>query len=178
MGYSETWKILEEIIIEFRKKGLTIPETVMSDLKSAKTMIKIIDAAHEGRGEIGPKVEQYLASVEAYLITEAEKAFSPERLDEWLRRLQVSSCDVCAGQPKSTAAEESRFVPGLPRDKKWVRVTPITSLPTEKLKQLADESNLSVKPEKDTHLIVYGKAEDIKQFIKKMTEQASKESTQ
>ena len=84
---------------------------------------------------------------------------------------------MCVGQPKTTA-EESRFVPGLPRDQKWVRVTPINSLPTEKLKQLADETNLTVKPEKDTHLIVYGKAEDIKEFIKKMTEQASKESSQ
>jgi hypothetical protein len=118
-----------------------------------------------------------LASVEAYLITEAQKCFPSERIDEWLRRLQGSFCDVCAGQPKTTA-EESRFVSGLPRDQKWVRVTPINSLPTEKLKQLADESNLTVKPEKDTHLIVYGKAEDIKQFIKKMTEQASKESSQ
>ena len=174
MGYSETWKILEGIIVEFRKKGLTMPETVMSDLKSAKTMIKLMDA-DDGRGEIGPRVEQYLASAEAYLITEAEKAFPPERISEWLRRLQGSFCDVCAGQPK-TEAKAERFVSGLPRDQKWVRVTPINSLPTEKLKQLADESNLSVKPEKDTHLIVYGKAEDIKQFIKKMTEQASKET--
>jgi hypothetical protein len=117
-----------------------------------------------------------LASVEAYLITEAQKCFPSERIDEWLRRLQGSFCDVCAGQPK-TEAKAERFVAGLPRDQKWVRVTPINSLPTEKLKQLADETNLTVKPEKDTHLIVYGKAEDIKQFIKKMTEQASKEQT-
>jgi len=150
----------------------------MSDLKSAKTMIRLIDAAEEGRGEIGPRIEQYMASVEAYLITEAQKCFPSERIDEWLRRLQVSSCDVCAGQPKTTETEESRFVPGLPRDQKWVRVTPINSLPAEKLKQLADETNLQVKPEKDSHMIVFGKAEDIKQFIKKMTQQASKEQTQ
>jgi hypothetical protein len=31
-----------------------------------------------------------------------------------------------------------------------------------------------VKPEKDSHVIVYGKAEYIKDFIKKMTKQASK----
>ena len=174
MGYSETWKILEEIIIEFRKKGLTMPETVMSDLKSAKTMIKLIDAAHEGRGEIGPRVEQYLASVEAYLITEAQKCFPSERIDEWLRRLQGSFCDVCAGQPK-TEAKEERVVSGLPRDQKWVRVTPITSLPAEKLKQLAEESSLSLKTEKDGHLIAYGKTEDIRKFVRKMTAQAAKE---
>ena len=178
MGHSETWKILEEIIIEFRKKGHNTPENVMSDLKSAKTMIRLVDAAEEGRGEIGPKIEQYMASVEAYLITEAQKYFPPKCIDEWLSRLQDSLCDVCAGQPKTEDKEETRFIAGLPRDQKWLRVTPISSLPAEKLKQLANETNLNVKSEKGTHLIVYGKAEDIKQFIKKMTEQASKETTQ
>ena len=178
MGHSETWKILEEIIIELRKKGHNTPENVMSDLKSAKTMIRLVDAAEEGRGEIGPKIEQYMASVEAYLITEAQKYFPPKCIDEWLSRLQDSLCDVCAGQIKTEDKEETRFIAGLPRDQKWLRVTPISSLPAEKLKQLANKTNLTVKPEKDTHLIVYGKAEDIKQFIKKMTKQASKETTQ
>ena len=178
MGHSETWKILEEIIIELRKKGYNTPENVMRDLKSAKTMIRLVDAAKEGRGEIGPKIEQYMASVEAYVITEAQKCFPPERIDEWLSRLQDSSCDVCAGQPETEEKEGTRFIAGLPRDQKWLRITPISSLPAEKLKQLANETHLTVKPEKDTHLIIYGKAEDIKQFIKKMTEQASKETTQ
>ena len=176
MGYSETWKILEEIIIDLRKKGFTTPENVMGDLKSAKTLIRLIDAANEGKGEIGPKIEQYMASVEAHVITKAQKCFPPKRIDEWLRRLQDSSCDLCVGRPKTETKEETRFIAGLPRDQKWVRLTPINSLPTEKLKQLAHETNLTVKPEKDAHLIVYGKAEDIKQFIKKMTQQTSKET--
>ena len=174
LGYSATWKILEEIMIEFRKKSLPIPESVMSDLKSAKTMIKLMDS-DDGRGEIGPRVEQYLASVEAYLVTEAEKSFPSERLDEWLRRLGASSCDVCVGQPKPAAEEESRFIPCLPRDQKWVRVKPIVSLPREKLEELAKESGLSFRVEKDGHLIVFGKAEDIRKFVKKMTEQTTKE---
>jgi hypothetical protein len=178
MGHSETWKILEEIIIELRKKGHNTPENVMSDLKSAKTMIRLVDVAEEGRGKIGLKIEQYMASVEAYVITEAQRYFPPECIDEWLSRLQDSLCDGCAGQPKTEDKEETRFIAGLPRDQKWLRVTPISSLPAEKLKQLANETNLNVKSEKGTHLIVYGKAEDIKQFIKKMTEQASKETTQ
>lgn len=173
MGYSETWKILEEIVIEFRKKGQPVPEHVMNDLKSAKTLIRLLDSG-DGRGEIGPKVEQYLSSVEAYLVTEAQKTFPPERIDEWLRRLEASSCGVCVGQPE-TAAEESRFVPGLPRDQKWVRVKPIVSLPREKLQQLAEDSGLSFRVEKDGHLIVFGKAEDIREFVKKMTEQMSRE---
>ncbi len=175
MGYSETWKILEEIIIELRKKGQPAPENVMSDLKSAKTMIKLMDTG-EDRGEIGPKVEQYLASVEAYVVTEAQEIFPNERIDGWLRRLETSSCDVCAGLPKTATKEESRFVPGLPRDQKWVRITPITSLPQEKLEQLAVESGLAFKEERDGHLTVFGNAEAIREFVKKMTERASARS--
>jgi hypothetical protein len=178
VGYSENWKILEEIIIEFRKKSLPVPENVMSDLKSAKTLIKLMDSDSRGQGEIAPKVEQYLSSVEAYVVTEAQKSFPPERIDEWLRRLSGSSCDVCAGQAKPAATEEEhRFVPGVPRDQKWVRVTPIASLPEAKLEQLAKESGLSTKVEKDGHLIIHGTSEGIRDFVKRMTAQASKEQS-
>jgi hypothetical protein len=173
MGYSETWKILEQIIIEFRKKGSPVPATVMTDLKAAKTMIELMDA-ETGKGEIAPQTEQYLRNVESYLITEAQKHFPPERIDEWLRRLDVATVETC-GCVKGDVKKESRFIPGLPRDQKWVRVMPITSLPAEKLKQLAEESNLSLKKEQDGHLIAYGKPEDIKEFVKKMTTQASRE---
>jgi hypothetical protein len=70
--------------------------------------------------------------------------------------------------------EESRFIPGLPRDQKWVRVTPIATLPQEKLEQLAVESGLSLKEENDGHLIVFGNAEGIRNFVKKMTAAACK----
>ena len=177
MGYSATWKILEEIITEFRKEDLPVPEPIMSDLKSAKTLIKLLESG-DGQGEISPKVEQYLASVEAHLVTEAQKSFKPERIDEWLRRLGASPCEVGVDQTSKPEKQELRFVAGMPRDQKWVRVKPISSLPLEKLKQLATESALSVRLEEDGHLIVYGKAEDIKEFVRKMTEQAARELPQ
>jgi hypothetical protein len=172
LGYLATWKVLEGIIIEFRKKGLPVSVTVMNDLKAAKTMINLVDFDSE-RGEMAPKVEQYLGSVESHLITEAQKSFPPERIDEWLRRLEEATSEVCCKDEK--VKEESRFISGLPRDQKWVRVKPIVSLPEEKLKQLAEETSLSFRTEKDGHLIVYGKAADIREFVKKMTEQTSKE---
>ena len=173
MGYSETWKILEDIIIEFRKKGLTVPATVMTDLKAAKTMIKLMEA-ETGKGEMAPQTEQYLRNVESHLITEAQKHFPPDHIDEWLRRLDEATVETgrCVSEKLK---EESRFIPGLPRDQKWVRVMPITSLSTEKLKQLAEDSNLSLKTEKDGHLVAYGRPEDIREFVKKMTAQAAKE---
>ena len=163
MGHLAVWKVLEEMIIEFRKKGLPIPATVMNDLKSARTMIKIINV-DESRSETVQKAEEYLGNVEAYLVTEAQKKLAPEYIDEWLRRVEEASCEICEEK-----GEESRFISGLPRDQKWIRVKPLVSLPLEKLQQLAEETNLSCKVQEDGHLLVYGKAEGIKEFVKKMT---------
>jgi hypothetical protein len=169
MSHLAVWKALEEMIIEFRKKGLPVPVTVMNDLKSARTMIKIVNV-DESRGETIQKIEEYLGNVESYLVTEAQEKFEPEYIDEWLRRLEEANCETCEEK-----ADKTRFISGLPRDQKWIRVEPLASLPLEKLKQLAEESNLSSMAQEDGRLLVYGKAEDIKEFVKKMTEQTSKE---
>jgi hypothetical protein len=169
MGHLAVWKVLEEMIIELRKKGLPIPATVMNDLKSARTMIKIMNV-DESRGETAQKAEEYLGNVEVYLVTEAQKKLAPEYIDEWLRRLEEASCEICEEK-----GEEQRFISGLPRDQKWIRVEPLASLPLEKLKQLAEESNLSCSVQEDGRLLVHGKAEDIKWFVKKMTGETCKE---
>jgi len=168
MGYLAMWKVLEEIIVEFRKRGLTIPATVMNDLKAAKTMIKIMDAS-TGNGESSLKIEEYLGSVEAYLVTEAQKHFAPEQIDNWLKRLEIANCETC-----EESAEEPRFIAGVPRDQKWIRIEPLANLPVEKLKQLALETNLSTNMQKNGRMLVYGQAEDLKEFVKKMTAKAGK----
>jgi len=38
MGYTAVWKVLEEMLIELRKKELPIPPSIMEDLKTAKTV--------------------------------------------------------------------------------------------------------------------------------------------
>jgi hypothetical protein len=48
-------------------------------------------------------------------------------------------------------------------------------LPVEKLKQLARETNLSISIQEDGRMLVYGKAEDLKEFVKKMTTETNKE---
>ena len=161
-------KILEEMIIEFRKKGFEIPPNVMSDLKSARTLMKVMDADSKGRNETAPQVDVYLETVEAYLITEAGNSFSAEKVEDWLKKLGLTSCDACVTVVESK--EKSRFISGVPRDAKWIRVQPIASLPPEKLKQLIKETNLQFREEQDGHLIVYGSQENIGKFVKKMTE--------
>ncbi len=161
MGYSAVWKVLEEMLTDFRKRGLIVPAEVMSNLKSARTMIKILKA-DKSRGETLQKIEEYLGSVESYLVSEGENRFGSKYVEEWLGRLNE------AGRKAFEEEEEARFIPGLPREHKWIRVKHSAKLPLKKLKMLAEESNLSYKVQNDGCLLVYGENERIKDFVKKM----------
>ncbi|MGB9740789.1 MAG: DUF2096 family protein [Candidatus Bathyarchaeia archaeon] len=163
MGYLSTWKVLEEIVAEFRKKGVSIPPDIMNDLKYAKTLINILKADPTCT-ETNQKIEELLLKVESYLVSEGQKNFSADHLETWLKRL-----DEAAARPQEEEKEEeARFISGLPREHKWVRVKPIADLPIERLKRLAKESNLSCEMQGDGYLLVYGEEERIKDFIKKI----------
>ncbi len=171
MSHVAKSKILEEIIVELRGKGLEIPANVLSDLKSARILMNIEKADARGRGETEPKIDEYLGNVEAYVITEAGNQFTAEKVEKWLTELDLASCESCISVVE--AKEEMRMIPGVPRDQKWIRVEPIDSLPTEKLEQMATDVKLNFRREKNGRLIVYGSQEHIKDYLKKMTEAAN-----
>jgi len=163
MGYAATWKVLEGIIAEFREKSVTVPLEIMEDLRSARTMIRMMKngACNE---ETIRKIEHYLINLESYLVSEGQKMFSAKHVDEWLNRLSEASRNVA-----DEGEEETRFVPGIPREQKWIRVKPSTELPVDKLVTLATELTLSCKILADDSLLIYGEDEQVKAIIKRMT---------
>jgi len=163
MGYLAAWKVLEEMITNFRKRGIIAPAKIMSDLRSAKTLINVLKA-DPSRADTSQKIEEYLLNVESYLVSEGQKLFGTEYVDEWLKRLDEKGRKIFEEKE-----EETRFIPGLPREQKWIRVKPSAELPIEKLKVLTEESSLSYNVQNDGCLLVYGKDERIKDFVKKMT---------
>lgn len=165
MGHNmASWKLLEDMLLVLKKKGAAIPANIMEDLRAAKSMIKL-SCMENSQGDAMQKAEEYTANVEAYLVTEAQKIISSEAVDQWLRRLEEANAEICEDPKK----EESKFVTGVPRDQKWVRVEPINNLSTERIQQIAKEQKLQVNQQKDGRLVVYGQPEDIKVFFKKMT---------
>jgi hypothetical protein len=168
MGHTATWKVLEDLMIELKKKGAIVPPNVLNDLRSAKLMIKISES--EGsRGDAEQKVEEYLGNVESSLINEAQKTLSSEMVDQWLRRIEVATAET--GEEK---IGENAFITGVPRDQKWVRIEPHGNFTSERIKQMVKENNLSVNAQKDGRLVIYGQPEDIKGFLKKMTTETNK----
>jgi hypothetical protein len=163
LGYLSVWKVLDEIIADFRKKNVTPSSEIMSDLKSARTLLNIWKA-DQSRSDALQKIDEYLVNVESYLVTEGQKAFGASYVDQWLKKIDEASRKVSDEEDE----EETRFVHGVPRDQKWIRVTPTSELPAGKLAVLAKESNLSYIVQKDGVLLVYGEDERVKGFIKKM----------
>ena len=172
MGHNlATWKTLEDMMIELKKKGITIPENIMEDLRSAKSMIKL--ACTQGsHGDEVMKTEEYMANVEAYLVNEGQKAFGSEHVNDWLRVLEEAS--ACGEVCEHPAQRETQFVTGVPRDQKWVRVEPTEKLSTERIQQLAKEYTLQFNLQNDGRLLVYGKPANLKAFVKQMTEETKK----
>mgnify|MGYP003886394603 CR=1 FL=1 len=161
MGYLAVWKTLEDIVSEFRGKGISIPANIMSDLRYARSLINVLRADPKRR-DTAQKIEEYLENLEAYLVSEGQKHFDAEQVEGWLKRLDKARREV------SEEVEETRFVPGLPKEQKWIRVKPSAELSIEKLKTLAGELNLSYNLQSDGYLLVYGEDKRVKDFVKKM----------
>ena len=170
MGYTATWKVLEELMLDMQKKGAAVPPSVINDLRSAKLMIKISESAGS-ICESSPKVDQFLRNVEAVLLAEAQKTLGGEYVDSWIKRIDEANvrCEVCEEKPR-----ENKFVVGVPRDQKWVRVEPSGNLTAERIKQIAKENTLSVNAQADGRLIVYGQQDNVKVFLKKMANAVTK----
>lgn len=166
MGHNlASWKLLEDMMLELKKSGVTIPGKVVEDLRSAKSMIQLTKT--EGsHGDALQKAEEYLANVEAYIVTEGQQVFGSEKVDGWLRRLEEVNAQICGDEEVC-----DKFVTGVPRDQKWVRVEPMGDLTAEKVQKLASEHELEVKVQSDGRLVVYGSAENLKAFLKAMAPQ-------
>ena len=165
MSYEENWNVLADLLTELRKKGEKIPTEVMNDLRSAKTMIQILKADPTHIENI-PRIETYLRNVESYAVLMAQEKLGPEFVERWLRKLEKAKKIKTEEKEKVTP----RLVPGLPRDKNWVRVQSSKDTPREDIESLAKENKLSCKMQKNGYMLVYGNGESIKSFVKKMAE--------
>lgn len=166
MSYDEVWKTLADLITEFRRKGESIPSNVMEDLRAAKTMIQVLKA-DSTRIENVPSIEMYLGNVESYLIFEGQKKFGSEFVEEWLQKIKEAREIKAVGEKP---APSSKFVPGLPRGQKWMRVQVSKETPEKEIRKLVEDTGLSFKVQKDGYVLVYGDFEKLKLFVKKAAE--------
>ncbi|HKZ93038.1 MAG TPA: DUF2096 family protein [Candidatus Bathyarchaeia archaeon] len=168
MRYDNIWKTLDSLIVEFRKRGETIPANVIEDLRAAKTLIQVLkaDPTHQ---ENVPSIELYLGNVESYLIFEAHQRISAEFAELWLQKLREARKATHIGE-EEPFEPSSKFVSGAPKDQKWLRVQVSNETPKSEIKKIAAECGVSTKIQPDGYILVYGDENMIKSFIQKTAE--------
>ncbi len=168
MNYEERWKVLADLLTELRKNGEELPAKVMNDLRSTKTMMQILKD-YPNHIENVPKVEAYLGNVESYLISAAQKKFGSDYVEIWMRKLEEAGRMI---KVEEKAKATLRFVPGVPRDKHWVRIRISENTSRKDVERLAEGERLSHKMQKKGYMLVWGDGENIKTFVKKMAEKS------
>jgi len=161
MGYLAVWKVLEEMVADFKTRGVTVPAEVVGELKSAKTIINVLEAG-PCRGENAQKVEEYLTNIESYLLTEGQRRFGQAYVEEGLRRADK------ARRVTVDKEKETRFITNMPRGQKWIRLTISEELPAQELKTLAEQSHLSHEARTDGSVVVFGPDPNLKNFVRKI----------
>lgn len=92
MGYTATWKVLEDFMLDLKKKGASIPPEVINDLRSAKVMIKICGSS-DGKGDSALKIDEYFGNIESYLLAHASRILCREDIDQWIKRIDAASAE-------------------------------------------------------------------------------------
>jgi len=166
MGYEGLWKILEGLLTELQERGEVIPSEIIGDLRSAKTLIQIlkVDPIHT---EYLPEIEAYLGSVEAYIVFTMKEKIGPQYADECMKKIGEARRKAPKEREETQAL---RFVPGLPRDRPWVRIQVSKETPRGEIEKLAEERGLAYKTQDNGYIIVYGDGEKIKSLVKKLAE--------
>lgn len=163
-GYVTLWKALEQMITELREKNTHIPASVTGDLKLAKSLLNVSN--ENLTGETLQQIDIYLQNVESFAVSEGERLFGKEFADEWLRKLEEASRQM------EKKGSEERFVRGVPRNKKWMRIMPTENMRLKEIEDLAGRMGLGRKIQHDGNVLVFGEGEALRDFVKQVSDRS------
>jgi len=175
MNYEIVWKALSDLATELKRRGESIPPNVMRDLRSAKTMIEIIKA-DPACTECIPKIESYLDMAESALILHIQEKFGPELAEKWMRKIETIRKKAYEEEMEAEA-KASKFIPGVPRDRSWIRIEITDKTPKEIIEEVVKETGLSCEFQGDKYALVHGEKMKIKNFVKIMAEKLREKET-
>jgi hypothetical protein len=163
MGYEEAWKVLSDLLTDLQKKGEIVPNDIMEDFRSAKTLINLMELDPENIESLA-NLETYLNNVESYLIFAAQKKCGNEYAEGWMKGIEEARMKVL----EKKSAKIVKPVTGVPKGNKWVRVQLSEDVPREYVERLAKENTLSLRTQEGDFLLVYGNNEKLKLFVAQM----------
>jgi hypothetical protein len=159
MGHLDAWKVTEEMITDLRRKGIVVPSETMTELRSAKTLIHVLEA-DPSQADIGQEIDKCLFSVECYFMSKGQ-AFGAEYIQKWSARLDEARGAL------GEAKEESKALPDIPRGTKWIRISS-SALSIDESKKFADELRLTCVAQNEGFVLVHGEDKQLRELVKRM----------
>jgi hypothetical protein len=163
--YEYLWTALEAIVVELKKKRVTVLPELVDDLKSAQTLIKI-HRTDPTALDVATEIERYLETVEANLIYLARSDVGEAYADDCVRRLHEARLKGL----RETVNVPSTFVTGVPKGAHWIRLKVSDLLDDNEVLALVDKWALSRSVQADGFLLIYGAEEKVKAFIKEISD--------
>lgn len=163
LNYEYVWKILEALAIEMKEKGQNVPQEAIEDLKSAKTLFTV---QRVDPNTSTAEAQLYLDKAEATLLTLAESCQGKEYADDWLKKVE----DARIKGLGETGKAAKSFVAGVPKGQDWVRITTTDIVSSRDVHAAAARMGLECKSQNHDSILVYGKSEDVKKFIREIAE--------
>ena len=162
LDYDAMWNLMAELIRDLKRRGESIPSRVMNDLRSAKTMMEIAKVDMSNL-QAFMRIEEYLNNLEAYLLPLAREKLGRAYVELLMKKI----AEAQRGTFRPEQVSERRLPVGVPRDKHWVRITPTTEIPSDLIREIAEETGLRCDIQEDGYILVYGSKKEIKEFVKR-----------
>jgi len=167
-NYLAVWKVLEELTTALRMKGVGIPETTMTRLRSSRATISIyeVDPTY---GETVELIEGYLVGLEAELVSLAEEELGEDFAKEFPRKIFE------ARQKKPKEPEVTKgFIPGVPRSDYWIRIRIGDTISGEELQDIAAQQGLSTRDEGTGSIVIHGEKKKVKELVREIAKKMRK----
>lgn len=165
MNYEYLWKALEELIVELKKRRVTVIPELVADLKSARTLIKIYSTDPTAI-EVATDIERFLEKIEANLIYLARSDVGEEYGDDCLKRVHEARMRGL----REKAKIPTTFVSGVPKGAHWIRFKISDLIDDKEVDMLLEKLGLLGAMQEDGYLLIHGKKESVKAFIREVSE--------
>ena len=157
-------RTLEELLQELLSKAVVIPQHVTEELKAGRSYASIL-RKDDSNAELSQKTLVSLENVEMNLLSLAEEVCGREYADGWQQRITSSRAEEIV--PVVAAPV---FSAGVPRGAYWIRYQTADLQRKVSASALLQQYALETIDQSDGFTLIYGKKEQVMEFLHKMKE--------
>ena len=165
-NYLNAARVLDELVLELKGKGIKIPGHTVDELKSGRSLASICARQPED-GDSCVEAMIALENAEMNLLALADVNFGKEAAEAWQLKIKTAYLDQSL-QPSKPAA--SRIASGVPRGEYWIRLQSDYLGSIDGARDLLNDAPLSAVRQDDDFILIYGRKEDVSEFLSRVRE--------